>query len=681
LYNDYVGGVISSSQAALLEQKLVRLDKTSGIQFSVVIIPSLDGYAMEDWRYKIFNAWGIGHKNDAGLLLVLAINDRKSGLEVGSGLEGDLPDITCNDILRNVLKPQMKAGNTYDGINATIDAVQEKLGVMSWDNRMKMRTDKALADRIYNDRKKLDDSIASVRLAEAEKANAEAREQRSREFGDGVTNVFGSIVVIGFPLLLIYLLGMWIMRIFAEKKRRTELGNTISSMWTEIYEYFTAIQSSHESRIGSKQSQWIVDKSTQIFTDAEGLYAQSYSIKNQLSVYTRGKIDNQNKYNSMMTSYSDTIASMNTYQTAITIDLPAEIAAEEKAKKEALQHFSQEKENTNAFCTQLRGVGYDVDHEQAAIDLLEQAFHDIQTSEEKLGKDFDNQVEKLCEKLRDVYRGIEADLIAEKSVIARIPAVKNKIAAIVDKKSLCDTTKQSLKSKYHTCSTVDATITLYEMRIADIQRLSIVNIETILLKKLLYSFDHASDDVTAIENSIREANAVIDTLEGLDALLMAAKSDIATLLPTVQSTINKIHDSIYHRDVNQETRTKYNALCDGFSRASSLYSSSDIMDWVVVLGDIRGMKKKFDSLYNDAISQQNYAEAERQRIKRRREQEERDRLQAIQDAEDTRERARQRERDEENNRSNNDDNSSNNNDSFGGFGGGSSSGGGSNGDW
>jgi len=123
LVND-LAGVLSPEQREILEQKLVALDDSSSNQIAVVLIPTLDGYPIEEYANKLFREWGIGHKGtNNGVLIIAAINDRKVRIEVGYGLEGAIPDITASDIYNNEIVPAFKEQNYYRGLDNAIDAL------------------------------------------------------------------------------------------------------------------------------------------------------------------------------------------------------------------------------------------------------------------------------------------------------------------------------------------------------------------------------------------------------------------------------------------------------------------------------------------------------------------------------------------------------------------------------
>ena len=87
-----VAGILSPEQKQALESKLVAVDDSSSNQIAVVILPSLDGYPIEEYATKLFRQWGIGNKKtNNGILLLIAVEDRKVRIEVGYGLEGAIP--------------------------------------------------------------------------------------------------------------------------------------------------------------------------------------------------------------------------------------------------------------------------------------------------------------------------------------------------------------------------------------------------------------------------------------------------------------------------------------------------------------------------------------------------------------------------------------------------------------
>jgi len=109
--------------------ELENFEKQSGTQLVVATLPDLGGYAIEDWGIALGRGWGIGQKGkNNGLLLIVAPNDREVRIEVGYGMEGDLPDATANAIIQNVIVPRFRAGDMAGGITAGVEAIIATLG-------------------------------------------------------------------------------------------------------------------------------------------------------------------------------------------------------------------------------------------------------------------------------------------------------------------------------------------------------------------------------------------------------------------------------------------------------------------------------------------------------------------------------------------------------------------------
>lgn len=117
-------GRMSPSDIQQLNQKIDRISKATNNEFACVLLQSLEGDTIEDAAGTIFHTWGIGkHGLDNGLLIIVSLKDRKSRIETGKGVEGEVTDLQANDILKKNLNPQLKAGNFAAGFSNTVDAL------------------------------------------------------------------------------------------------------------------------------------------------------------------------------------------------------------------------------------------------------------------------------------------------------------------------------------------------------------------------------------------------------------------------------------------------------------------------------------------------------------------------------------------------------------------------------
>lgn len=123
LVNDYTG-TLSAAQVAQLERKLVAFDDSSSTQIAVAILKSVGEYDISEYAMELGRKWGVGDKGkNNGIIVVVALGDRKISIQTGYGLEGALPDMYARRIIDNDIKPYFKAGNYYGGLEAGTDAI------------------------------------------------------------------------------------------------------------------------------------------------------------------------------------------------------------------------------------------------------------------------------------------------------------------------------------------------------------------------------------------------------------------------------------------------------------------------------------------------------------------------------------------------------------------------------
>lgn len=103
-------GVVDPRSRAELENYAARIKQATGVEMAFVTVQSVQGEAIEDAANDLFHAWGIGQKGvDNGLLLMLAVADRKSRLEVGGGLGESIPDGMAG-LLLDDMRPALRGG-------------------------------------------------------------------------------------------------------------------------------------------------------------------------------------------------------------------------------------------------------------------------------------------------------------------------------------------------------------------------------------------------------------------------------------------------------------------------------------------------------------------------------------------------------------------------------------------
>ncbi|TJX65087.1 MAG: YgcG family protein, partial [Mesorhizobium sp.] len=115
-------GIIDAATKAALTQKLADFETKGSDQIVVATIPSLGGEEIEPYANRLFRFWKLGQaKENNGVLLLVAPNDRKMRIEVGYGLEGTLTDLHTKLIIENDMVPAFRAGDFPGGISKAVD--------------------------------------------------------------------------------------------------------------------------------------------------------------------------------------------------------------------------------------------------------------------------------------------------------------------------------------------------------------------------------------------------------------------------------------------------------------------------------------------------------------------------------------------------------------------------------
>ena len=114
-------GTLTPSQRDVLEQELRAFETRKGSQIAVLIVPTTQPEAIEQYSIRVAEAWKLGRKGvDDGVLLLVAKDDHELRIEVGYGLEGAIPDAVAKRVISEIIIPYFKQGDFYGGIHAGV---------------------------------------------------------------------------------------------------------------------------------------------------------------------------------------------------------------------------------------------------------------------------------------------------------------------------------------------------------------------------------------------------------------------------------------------------------------------------------------------------------------------------------------------------------------------------------
>jgi uncharacterized protein len=108
-------GRVSAEVETQINSELISFQQSGGPQIAVAVVDTTGNATPENYSIDLARSWGIGEKEkDNGVLLLIALEDRTLRIEVGSGVEGELTDVTAGGIVDSVMLPRLRA-NDVDG--------------------------------------------------------------------------------------------------------------------------------------------------------------------------------------------------------------------------------------------------------------------------------------------------------------------------------------------------------------------------------------------------------------------------------------------------------------------------------------------------------------------------------------------------------------------------------------
>lgn len=116
--------MLSRRTVEFVNEKIAEVRRKTSAEIAVAVVHDLDGMTREDYAITLFREWGLGKKDkNNGVLLMIATVDRQCFIQVGSGMEGVLPDISCGHIIRRFIIPQMKDNNINQAVAGGVNEI------------------------------------------------------------------------------------------------------------------------------------------------------------------------------------------------------------------------------------------------------------------------------------------------------------------------------------------------------------------------------------------------------------------------------------------------------------------------------------------------------------------------------------------------------------------------------
>lgn len=121
---------LDATQTAALNAQLESMEQQHGTQLVVLMVGTARPEDIATYAQRVGEAWKIGRRDAGdGLLIVVAKADRQVRIEVAKGLEGAIPDVAADRIIRSTLLPAFKAGDYAGGLRQAIEALSARIAV------------------------------------------------------------------------------------------------------------------------------------------------------------------------------------------------------------------------------------------------------------------------------------------------------------------------------------------------------------------------------------------------------------------------------------------------------------------------------------------------------------------------------------------------------------------------
>ena len=128
LVNDFAN-MLTEAEAQALESKLVAFDDSTSSQIAIVTVNTINGYDVSDYAFRLAEDWGIGQQGkNNGILILVALDDRKMFIATGYGVEASVPDVVAFRIVDRILKPNFRNEDYYQGLD---EATNRLMGLIS----------------------------------------------------------------------------------------------------------------------------------------------------------------------------------------------------------------------------------------------------------------------------------------------------------------------------------------------------------------------------------------------------------------------------------------------------------------------------------------------------------------------------------------------------------------------
>ncbi|MFL5784634.1 MAG: TPM domain-containing protein [Bacteriovoracaceae bacterium] len=125
-------GLLSASEREDLSQYAYEIYANNGPQITILTVPDLQGYPIEEFSIRVAEKWQLGTKKAGnGILVTISKADRKVRIEVGEGIEGELTDYDTAEYTRKIFPEYFRQGDFHGALRLFMEDVARRFNIKS----------------------------------------------------------------------------------------------------------------------------------------------------------------------------------------------------------------------------------------------------------------------------------------------------------------------------------------------------------------------------------------------------------------------------------------------------------------------------------------------------------------------------------------------------------------------
>lgn len=132
--------LLSAREAEDLSGYIYELHTSGGPQVTILTVPDLQGYPIEDFSIGVAEKWQLGTKKAGnGLLVLISKNDRQMRIEVGEGIEGEITDFDTAQFTRKIFPEYFRRGDFHGGLRRFLEDVALRFNIKAKEENRYLR--------------------------------------------------------------------------------------------------------------------------------------------------------------------------------------------------------------------------------------------------------------------------------------------------------------------------------------------------------------------------------------------------------------------------------------------------------------------------------------------------------------------------------------------------------------